>query len=86
LLGVGSAGGVESETDFDVLILEIAIDGFWTADHVGIAVILLKVLCQDTGIGVGIISPDDDESIQVQVFADQKGGLHLLRGFDLMSS
>ena len=46
-----------------MLVLEIAINGFWASNDLGLGVILFEVLSKETGISVRVVSTYDYEAI-----------------------
>ena len=76
-LRVDLAGSVEAEGDGDVVVLQIAINGLRTADHVSAVVDALEVLGEDGSVGVGVISSNHNQTVQFQLIA------HLGRSLEL---
>jgi len=84
--GVGLAGSVKTEGDFDVLVLQITIDGLGAADNSDGAVVGLKVFGQQAGVGIGVITSDDDQTVQFKGLAVSQRALELFGSFNLVSS
>ena len=61
--------GIETEGGFNVLVLEVTVDGFGAADDLDGHVVLLVVFSEKTGVCVGVITADDDEGIDSEGFA-----------------
>lgn len=62
-LGVDLAGGVEAEGDGNVIVLQIAVNGLRTADHVSAVVDALEVLGENGSVGVGVISSNHNQTV-----------------------
>ena len=68
-LAEGLGGGVEAEGAFDVLVLQVAVDGLGAADHLHAGVVGGKVLGQHSRVGVGIVAADDHDGVDAVLFA-----------------
>ena len=76
-LAVGLACGVESETGFNLLVLEVTIDGLGAANHLYAVVLGRIVLGQHTGIGIGVVSADDYQCLDAQLTENLDAALKL---------
>ena len=68
-LGIGLASGVETERGLDHLVLEVAVDSLRTADDLDTALLLEVVLGEHTGVGITIITTNNNDSLDTQLFA-----------------
>lgn len=59
-LRVGLSGCVEAEADLNMLVLEVTVYGLRAADNSALGLMLLEVFCQQAGIGVRVISSNDN--------------------------
>ena len=84
--GVDFASGVETEGDGDVVVLQVTVDGLGTANDVGAVVNALEILGKQGSVGVGVISTNHNETVQVEVVADLGGGLELVVSLDLITA
>ena len=82
-LGVDAAGGVKTERGFNPLVLEVAVNGLGAADDLDTDLVGFEILSQHTGVGVGVVSADDDQSGDAPFFAALAGGFKLFGGFQL---
>ena len=58
---VNFAGGVETEGSFDKAVLQVTIDGLRAADNLDGHVFRLVVFSQQAGVGVGVVTADNDD-------------------------
>ena len=79
--GVDTAGGIKTETGFDPLIFQVAVDGLGAADDLDTDLVGFEILSQHAGVGVGVVAADDDQSGDAALFAALAGSFKLLRGF-----
>ena len=84
--GVHFGGSVEAEGDLDVLVAKVAIDGLGCAKNLTFSIVLRKILCQQAGICVGIVSTNHNNSVQIEVCAVLQRSSKLLRRFNLVST
>ena len=68
-LRVDLAGSVEAEGDGDVVVLQIAVNGLRAANHVCAVINALEVLGENGSIGVGVISSNHNQTVQLQIVA-----------------
>ena len=80
------AGGVETERSLDLLVLQVAVNGLGTADHLYPILLGCIVFGQHTGVGVGVVATDDDECLDVQLAQNLDALLELVFFFQLGAS
>ena len=68
-LAVGLGGGVKAEGALDVVVLQVAVDGLGAADDLNAGVVGGAVLSQNGGVGVGVVTADDDQRVDAVLFA-----------------
>ena len=85
-LRIHFGGSVEAEADWDVLVLEVTVDGLGAANDFAFSLLAGEVLSEKTGIGVGVIAANHNESIEVEFLGIAQGIGKLLGGLDLVSS
>src|ERR1019366_2515171 len=54
-LGINLGGGIKTEAQLDLLVLQVAVDGLGTSDNPNVCVFGLEKLSQHGRVGVGII-------------------------------
>ena len=64
-LGIGFASGVEAEGRLNLVVLQVAVDGLRTANHLYAILLGCIVFCQDTSIGIGVVAANDDNGFDV---------------------
>ena len=56
------AGRIEAEGGFDDGVLQVAVDGFGTADDLDTRIVLNEILGKDAGVGIRVIATDNDDT------------------------
>ena len=84
--GVDLRSGVEAEGRFDLLVLQVAIDGLRAADDLHWSADTLVVFSQDGSVGIGVVTTDDDQSTDVELLEDLKTLVELLLLFELRTT
>jgi len=82
-LGINLCGGVETEAGLDLLVLQIAVDSLGTADDLNAIIVGSIILCQHAGIGIGVVSTDDDQGLDVELLQNLAALLKLVGFFQL---
>ena len=82
-LGVGLGGGVEAEGALDVLVLQVAVDGLGAADDLDAGIVGGAVLGKNRGVGVGVVTADDDQGVHTVLAAILYNDGELLLGLQL---
>jgi len=77
-LRVNLCSGVEAERCLDLAVLEVAVDGLWAADNLNVSADGLVVFGEHAGIGVGVVTTNDYESLDVESLKDLKTLVELL--------
>ena len=81
--GVNLGGGVETEADLDLLVLQVAVDGLGASDDPDVGFLGLEIFGQDGRVGVGIVPADHHQGRDSGFFEVRLDLLELLRGFQL---
>ena len=82
-LAVGLGGGIKAEGALDVFVLQVAVDGLGAADDLNTGVVGGHVLRQDSGVGIGVVTADDDNGGNAVLLANLGSDGELLFGFQL---
>ena len=77
-LAVDLAGGVETERSLDPLVLQVTVDGLGHTDNLHVGSDVLVVLGEHGGVGVGVVTADDNERLDVEFLQDLETGIELL--------
>ena len=77
-LRVNLCSGVEAERCLDLAVLEVAVDGLWAADNLHVSTDGLVVFGEHAGIGVGVVTTNDYESLDVESLKNLKTLVELL--------
>ena len=99
-LAVHFASSVKSKGNFDKLILQITVNSFWATNNLSQlfnrsleeyfyfcwAVVCKEVLREQTGISIGVVSSNNNQTIKLEGFAVLFGVLELLWSLDLVST
>ena len=83
---VDLGGSIKAKADWDVLILEVTVDGLWAANDSALSAVLGEVLGKEACIRVGIIATNDHETIKVKILRILERVSKLLRGLNLVAS
>ncbi len=85
-LGIGFASGVEAEGRLNLVVLQVAVDGLRTANHLYAILLGCIVFCQYTCIGIGVVAANDDNGFDVELADDFKTFLKLFNLLQFGSS
>lgn len=77
-LRVGLAGRVEPEAHLHKLVLEIPVYGLGAADDPDLGTLLQEKLSQKRGVGVGVVTPYHNQTVQLEALAVLEGQLLVL--------
>ena len=69
-----------------MLIFKIAINRLGASDDSALCIFLLEILSQKAGIGVRVITADDDKTIEVELLSIGKRVCELLRCLNLVTA
>ena len=69
-----------------MLVLEITINSFWAANDFTFGIVFGEVFSQQTSIGVGVVTTDNNETIKIQILSVLERGSKLIRCLNLVSS
>jgi hypothetical protein len=85
-LGVALARAVEAEARLQPGLdgLEVAVDRFGRANDHRLQAVLLEVLAQHAGVGVGVVAADDQDAVEVELLGGAACTLELLGIVDLV--
>ena len=67
---VGLASGIKTETGFNLLVLQVTINGLGATDDLHAILLGCVVFSQYAGVGVGVVATDDDQCLDVQFAQD----------------
>ena len=81
--GVGLDGSVETEGGFDVFVLKVAVDGLRAAANNAACAVGLEVFTENSSVGVGVVTTDDHDSVELLGLGDSHALLELFFGFEL---
>ena len=62
-LSICFCGSVKSKAHFNMLILQISVNGFRTTNHPSLTAICKEKLGEVTSVCIGVITTDDNEAI-----------------------
>ena len=85
-LGVSLGSRVKTEGCLDLVVFQVAVDGLRAADDLYAVLLGSIILCQYTGVGVGVVTADDDNGFDVQLADNFKSFLELVFLFQLGSA
>ena len=74
-LAVGLGRGIETEGAFDIFVLQVAVDGLRASDDLNAGVVCCEVLSENSGIGIGVVTADDDnrsDAVLLAYFCDDR--------------
>ena len=81
--GVGLHGGVETEGGFDVFVLEVTVDGLRAAANHAACAVGLEVFTENSSVGVGVVTTDDHDSVELLGLGNSHALLELFFSFEL---
>ncbi len=84
--GVDFGCGVETEGGFNHIVLEVTVDGFGATDNLNACVDALVVFGEHCGVGVGVVTADNNESLNVEFLEDFQTLVELLLGFEFCAA
>ena len=84
--GVCLAGSVETETCFNLLVFQVAVDGLGAADDLHTVVVGCIVFGKDAGVCVGVVSTNDDYGLDIQFADNLQAALKLFLGLELRTA
>ena len=64
---VSFAGCVEAERSFDLVVLQVAVDGFGTTDNLHAILLSGIVFSEDASVGIGVVATDDYDSVETEL-------------------
>ena len=67
---VSFASGVETERSFDLVVLEVTVDGLGATDDLHAGVLGCEVFGQYASVGVGVVAADDYDGVDAQLAND----------------
>jgi len=85
-LRVDLCGRVEAETNRNVLVLQITIDGLRAANNLALSFVLREVFGKEASIRVRIVTADDNKTVEVESLRVLERASELLRGLNLVTS
>ena len=85
-LGISLTSSVKSKACFNLLVLQVTVDSLGNTDNTGLLSQLQETLCQQGCICVGVITTDDYDGIQVELFCSGNASCILLWSFNLGAS
>ena len=85
-LAVGFCGRIEAEGGFDLVVLEVAVDGLGTTDHLHAVVLGGIIFGQDASVGIGVVAADDDDGPNVELADNFEPFFKLFGRFELGAS
>lgn len=85
-LGVDLGCGIETKTNFDMLVFQVTIDCFWTANNTTLGAVFGEVLCKEASVGVGVITANDGKTIKIKGVDRLERGLELLWSLNLVTT
>ena len=83
---VGLASSVEAEGGFNLLVFQVAVNGFGAADDLHAIVVSGIVFSQHTSVGVGVVTTDDDDGFDAEFTNDFETAFKLVFFFEFGTS
>lgn len=77
-LRVYLCSGIEAKTGLDLIVLQVAVDGLRAADNLDTIVLGSIVLSEHASICIGVVTTDDDHSLDVELAQNLKTLLKLV--------
>ena len=84
--GIRLTCSVETEAGFNLLVLEVTVNGFGTSNNLYTIVFFCILFSKYTCIGVGIVASNDDESFDSEFAKDFNTAFELLFLFEFCAS
>lgn len=66
------AGCVETKAGFNLVVLQVAVNGFRATDDLNAIVLGSIVFSQNASVGVGVVATDDYDSLDAEFTNDSK--------------
>ena len=85
-LGVCLCSGIETERCFDILVLEVTVDGLRAADDLDSCVLSSHILSKSSSVCVGVVATDDNDSGKTVLLSVLGNDVELLFSFELCSA
>ena len=85
-LAVSLCGSIETERSFNLLVLQVAVDGFGATDNLYAVILGCIIFGQDACVGVRVVATDNNDGLNVQLADNLQAFFKLLGRFQFCTS
>ena len=83
---ISFCGSIETERSFNLLVLQVAVDGFGTTDNLYAVILGCIIFGQDACVGVRVVAADNNDGLNVQLADNLQALFKLLGCFQFRTS